>query len=160
MVVRLDLPVSDSDEYIDNIVAQRQDGVNAAFFTNLKPRWKARVKAYKDAAGDPAVLKPWPEAMNRAKSFHTLYLSPADGSVQASVLEGLRSRELQFCPACGEDGTPNTLDHYLPKNSYPEFSITACNLFPMCDICQGRERYRYGQYDKRASVSSSVLRPV
>ncbi|NIG34265.1 hypothetical protein C1Y43_08655 [Pantoea sp. ICBG 828] len=44
---------------------------------------------------------------------------------------------MDYCPACGEDGTPNTLDHYLPKDIFPEFSVTLVNLFPMCDICQG-----------------------
>jgi len=97
------------------------------------------VQAYKDAGGDPSTLKPWPDVQGHAKKFHSLYLTPADDSVQGPVLQGLRSRELQLCPACGEDGTPNTLDHYLPKQSYPEFSITACNLFPMCDICQGEK---------------------
>ena len=139
MVVRLTPPDSDNDGCIDGIVAQRQGGVNARFFTNLRPGWKARVQAYKDAGGDPCVLKPWPDVNGHAKKFHNLYLSPADDSVQGPVLLGLRSRELQLCPACGEDGTPNTLDHYLPKQSFPEFSITACNLFPMCDICQGEK---------------------
>ena len=139
MVVRLTPPDSDNDGYIDGIVAQRQGGVNARFFANLRPGWKARVQAYKDAGGDPCVLKPWPDVNGHAKKFHNLYLSPADDSVQGPVLLGLRSRELQLCPACGEDGTPNTLDHYLPKQSFPEFSITACNLFPMCDICQGEK---------------------
>lgn len=139
MVVRLAPPDSDNDAYIDGVVAQRQGGVNAGFFTNLAPEWKARVQAYKDASGAPCVLKPWPEVQDHAKKFHNLFLSPADDSFQAPVLQGLRSRKLQLCPACGEDGTPNTLDHYLPKNSYPEFSITACNLFPMCDICQGEK---------------------
>ena len=139
MVVRLAPPDSDNDGYIDGIVAQRQGSVNARFFTKLTPGWKARVQAYKGAGGDPCVLKPWPDVNGHAKKFHNLYLSPADDSVQGPVLLGLRSRELQLCPACGEDGTPNTLDHYLPKQSYPEFSITACNLFPMCDICQGEK---------------------
>ena len=121
MVVRLTPPDSDNDGYIDGIVAQRQGGVNARFFTNLRPGWKARVQAYKDAGGDPCVLKPWPDVNGHAKKFHNLYLSPADDSVQGPVLLGLRSRELQLCPACGEDGTPNTLDHYLPKQSFPEF---------------------------------------
>ena len=35
MVVRLALPDSDNDDYIDGVVAQRQGGVNAGFFTNL-----------------------------------------------------------------------------------------------------------------------------
>lgn len=139
MVVRLVPPDSDNDTYIDGVVAQRQGGVNAEFFTNLTPGWKARVHAYKDAGGDPCVLKPWPDVQGHAKKFHNLYLNPADDSVQGPVLQGLRSRDLQLCPACGEDGTPNTLDHYLPKQSYPEFSITAYNLFPMCDICQGEK---------------------
>lgn len=139
MVVRLAPPDSDTDGYIDGVVAQRQGGVNAGFFTNLAPGWKARVQAYKDVGGDPCVLKPWPDVQGHATKFHSLYLSPADDSVQGPVLQGLRSRELQLCPACGEDGTPNTLDHYLPKQSYPEFSITACNLSPMCDICQGEK---------------------
>lgn len=139
MVVRLALPESYDDGYIDDVVAQRQGGVNAAFFNDLKAGWKARVQAYKDAGGDPRVLKPWPEVQGHAKKFHNLYLNPAEDAVQAPVLRGLRSREMQLCPSCGEDGTPNTLDHYLPKQSYPEFSITACNLFPMCDICQGEK---------------------
>ncbi|WP_198406318.1 hypothetical protein [Delftia acidovorans] len=139
MVIRLAIPDSDNDDYIDRVVAQRQGGANAGFFTNLKFGWKTRVQAYKDACGDPCVLKPWPDVHGHAKKFHNLYLSPADDSVQGPVLQSLRSRELQLCPACGEDGTPNTLDHYLPKQSYPEFSITACNLFPMCDICQGKK---------------------
>ena len=52
MVVRLALPDSDNDDYIDGVVAQRQGGVNAGFFTNLTPGWKARVQAYKDASGE------------------------------------------------------------------------------------------------------------
>ena len=139
MVVRLDLPDSDNDEYIDDVVAQRQGGANAVFFNAVKAGWKARVQAYKEASGDPCLLKPWPDVQAHAKKFHNLYLNPTGGSVQEPVLQNLRSRELQLCPACGEDGTPNTLDHYLPKQSYPEFSITACNLFPMCDICQGEK---------------------
>lgn len=139
MVVQLVPPNSDNDDYIDGVVAQRQGGVNAGFFTNLTPGWKARVQAYKDARGDPCILKPWPDVQHHAKKFHNLYLKPADDSIQGPVLQGLRSRELQLCPACGEDGTPNTLDHYLPKQTYPEFSITAYNLFPMCDICQGEK---------------------
>ena len=36
-------------------------------------------------------------------------------------------------------GRPGTLDHYLPKTSYPHFSITPENLFPMCTTCQGEK---------------------
>ncbi len=139
MVVRLDRPDMDHDAFIDDVVNERQGGNNANFFNGIKADWKARVQAYVAASGDPCAIKPWPAVLAHAKKFHNLYLKPTENSVQQPMLKKLRSRELQLCPACGEDGTPNTLDHYLPKQSYPEFSITACNLFPMCDICQGEK---------------------
>jgi hypothetical protein len=139
MVVRLMQPVADQDVFIDEVVKQRQGGVNASFFNGIKAEWKVRVQAYLATSGDPAVIKTWPAVQLHTTKFQGLYLNPAQASVQRPVLEALRSRELQLCPACGEDGTPNTLDHYLPKKTYPEFSITAYNLFPMCDICQGKK---------------------
>lgn len=139
MVKRLNQPNADQDAFIDQVVIERQRGSNAQFFTGIKADWKARVQAYLAANGDPAVIQPWPAVLPHAQKFHNLYSHPAEGSIQEPVLVSLRSRELQLCPTCGEDGTPNTLDHYLPKQTYPEFSITACNLVPMCDICQGEK---------------------
>jgi hypothetical protein len=51
-----------------------------------------------------------------------------------------------------------TLDHYLPKERYPEFSILPHNLLPMCDACQtckgtktvdtfNRRLFIHGYYD-------------
>lgn len=139
MVVRLECPDADQNAFIDQVVAQRQNGVNAAFFTGIQANWKLRVQSYRGCGGDPALIKPMAAFTAHAGRFQNLYLNPTEDSVQKPVLQALRSRIHQFCPACGEDGTPNTLDHYLPKQTYPEFSITAWNLFPMCDICQGEK---------------------
>ncbi|EKW1653666.1 hypothetical protein P9K14_001120 [Citrobacter freundii] len=38
------------------------------------------------------------------------------------------------CPFCGV-GFASTLDHYLPKNSYPQLSVTPENLVPSCKDC-------------------------
>lgn len=38
------------------------------------------------------------------------------------------------CPFCGL-GEPTTLDHYLPKEDFPEFSVYAKNLIPICGVC-------------------------
>lgn len=38
------------------------------------------------------------------------------------------------CPYCGIS-EPKTLDHYLPKESYPEFSVFPANLIPICHVC-------------------------
>lgn len=38
------------------------------------------------------------------------------------------------CQYCGIDET-STLDHYLPKTRFPEFSMLAINLIPSCSRC-------------------------
>lgn len=38
------------------------------------------------------------------------------------------------CPMCGF-GEASTLDHYLPRSVYPEFSVFALNLLPACARC-------------------------
>ena len=140
MVVRLPCPTTDDDLFIDSLVAHGQIGADAAFFLKIKSDWKLRANAYLKARGDPCLLVPWPEMAAQGKTLENLYSSqPPIHSAQKPILDSLRTKELQFCPACGEDGTPNTLDHYLPKKKYPEFSVISRNLFPMCDICQGKK---------------------
>lgn len=38
------------------------------------------------------------------------------------------------CPFCGF-GHASTLDHYLPKSKYPQFSVLPLNLVPCCKDC-------------------------
>ena len=140
MVVRLPCPTTDDDSYIDSLVCQGQIGADAAFFLTIKDDWKSRVQAYAAAHGNPCLIMPWIEIAVQKKTLENLYSSQLPvHSVQKPILDSLRIKDLQFCPACGEDGTPNTLDHYLPKSKYPEFSVTPRNLFPMCDVCQGKK---------------------
>ena len=43
-------------------------------------------------------------------------------------------QDFDECPYCGIND-PMTLDHYFPKESYPEFSVHPLNLIPICHIC-------------------------
>lgn len=140
MVIRLRLPDIDYDAFIDAVVAERQAGKNRAYFNGIKAGWKIRIEEYLKNGGNPEVIKRW-NVVTKAdgRKFVNLYSNPKHGSAQRPILQTLRDRKLQICPACGEDGTPNTLDHYLPKDYFPEFAITAANLAPMCDICQGEK---------------------
>ncbi|WP_225609161.1 MULTISPECIES: hypothetical protein [unclassified Pseudomonas] len=141
MVIRLDLPHFHLSELeiVDQLVLERQNGVNRLYFNAIHAEWRARVGLYVAVNGNPEAIAPWPNvsAKEVGDRFRNLYLSPGAQSVQKPILDVLRRRTLTYCPACGEDGTPNTLDHYLPKDTYPEFAVSPVNLFPMCDICQG-----------------------
>ena len=39
-----------------------------------------------------------------------------------------------MCPLCGQ-GLVASLDHHLPKTSFPSFTVTPYNLVPSCDRC-------------------------
>ena len=142
MVVKLNVPqlVPDEDAFIDSVVEQRTVEPNKTYFNNYSDNWKLRVSEYLDNLGNPEnIVDSTITAISDKNRFINLYGSKVDSCIQKPIIDSLRERKLQFCPSCGEDGTPNTLDHYLPKKPYPEYSILSKNLFPMCDICQGEK---------------------
>lgn len=144
MVMQLAAPAICSLQLVDDVVAERQGGKNAGFFTGIAQEWRDRVQAYIDGEGSPAVVPTWPDIAHKKNSFLNLYLSPVEGSVQGAMLAAMRNHKLSLCPACGEAGAPNTLDHYLPKGKYPHFCVTPQNLFPMCDACQTNKKEKTG----------------
>jgi hypothetical protein len=147
MVMSLQRPATCSVEIIDEIVAQRQNGVNAAFFNGIQNEWRTRVQEYIAQLGSPEFVHEWPAISPRKGTFLNLYLSPRMGSAQGEMMALLRDNDLTLCPICGEAGRPNTLDHYLPKARYPHFCVTPLNLFPMCDACQLAKGNKTGNTD-------------
>lgn len=136
MVTRLPLPETCSLALMDAVVAERANGRNAQYFTSIAAEWRRRIENYIEERGNPETVPTWP-AINASRTrFQTLYNTPQVHHSQYSVIKGLRDRKLQFCPSCGEEGSPSTIDHYLPKEKYPHFSVTPANLTPMCDACQ------------------------
>lgn len=169
MVATLPLPQACSVALVGTVVQERANGPNAQYFAALQAEWRQRVEQYLAMRGDPETVPDWPAIMAHRTRFLTLYNTPAPVSAQLPILNGLRDRRLRFCPSCGEEGTPNTLDHYLPKDAYPHFAITPANLTPMCDICQGikgtrtldgegRRLYLHPYYDD--FLAGQVLRLV
>lgn len=144
MVMLLPKPATCSLQLVDDVVAERQDGRNAGFFAGIAKEWRNRVQKYIDGKGSPEVVQTWPDIEHKKNSLLNLYLSPEKGSVQSNILAKMRCHSLNLCPACGESGRPNTLDHYLPKGKYPHFCLTPLNLFPMCDACQMIKKEKTG----------------
>ena len=51
--------------------------------------------------------------------------------------ELLRARKVRCCPYCGMQSNV-TVDHYLPKELFPQFSCFSLNLVPACSDCQNK----------------------
>ena len=55
------------------------------------------------------------------------------------------------CPHCGLS-EPETIDHYLPKDIFPEFSILPINLVPMCGRCNNIKNADWKVENNRNSI--------
>ena len=54
------------------------------------------------------------------------------------MLESLPAADADICPYCSLDTNPD-LDHFLPKAVFPEFSLHARNLVPICTPCNRKK---------------------
>ncbi|UPG86002.1 HNH endonuclease [Luteibacter aegosomatis] len=57
-----------------------------------------------------------------------------------AVYNAILNGALEMCPFCGGIGIPKTLDHFLPKNKHPKYSVLPLNLVPSCRDCNLGEK--------------------
>jgi 5-methylcytosine-specific restriction endonuclease McrA len=67
----------------------------------------------------------------------------------------IRHMPLQSCPMCGSSVT-GSVDHYLPKEDFPEFSVMAANLVPACSHCNSGKK---GRTFRGATPNERFLHP-
>lgn len=56
----------------------------------------------------------------------------------AKMIASLPAADADLCPYCSLDTNPD-LDHFLPKAHFPEFSLYARNLVPICTPCNRKK---------------------
>jgi len=57
----------------------------------------------------------------------------------ANMIASLPPAHADLCPYCSLDTSPD-LDHFLPKSRFPEFSLHARNLVPICTSCNRKKQ--------------------
>jgi 5-methylcytosine-specific restriction endonuclease McrA len=90
-----------------------------------------RYQAYQAHQGDPWAVPEDVSFVPLRPSLHHMYKEPP---VALDFIKSLRTSVDGACPVCGRDSL-GTLDHYLPKADYSEFSFFSLNLVPACDRC-------------------------
>lgn len=92
---------------------------------------KARYVQYQQKQGNPWKIAEDGSFNEVRLSLNHLYNFPPKGF---EFIGEMRKAIDGACPVCGRDSL-GTLDHYLPKQTYSEFSFFAPNLVPACDRC-------------------------
>jgi hypothetical protein len=128
---KLAVPITNDEAVLDQLL--RSHGKKAGLIRQHRDEMTGQYGDYVAARGDPWLLgglAPIGSAEEQGAMID-LYKSktPALGFI-AELRDGTRGP----CPMCGS-GATGTLDHYLPKSSYAQFSFFSRNLIPCCAKC-------------------------
>lgn len=82
----------------------------------------------------------------------------------ARMIESVPEADVDLCPYCSLNQNPD-LDHYLPKDRYPEFALHGRNLIPICPQCNRKKKTTVktkqgGRYFLHASFEPSIDQPI
>lgn len=116
----------------------------------LEPRLLAAYQGY-DALIQNKAVEPAPSLFLADKELLNKSYSSAPESLQPYLQKRRHEHGLEHCPFCGNPFDPDTLDHFLPKDKWPEFSIYPNNLAPQCGGC-GSKKWRHYYCDKDCHV--------
>ena len=122
---------------LDQFIAVKQDPTRAGLLT-ARPVVLAAYQAYAAAAPEVGQLAAATLSQDECHALRHAYES------STQTLEDLRTTllsrvEVARCPFCGISESA-TLDHYLPKEDHPVYSVYSLNLVPSCSQCNNRKR--------------------
>ncbi|AHY49221.1 MULTISPECIES: HNH endonuclease [Bradyrhizobium] len=113
--------------------------------------WLWCYQLYRNHGGNPWSIAKSQFSAGVGKEQRQLYESRKSVKRFADI----RNQQLASCPMCGSPAT-GTLDHFLPKETFPEFSVMAANLIPACTHCNSSAK---GRKYQGADVDEWPLHP-
>ncbi|WP_413711679.1 hypothetical protein [Rhizobium sp. Rhizsp82] len=126
-------------------------------WTKHRTKWQKAYENYRQHNGNPWLVDP----TNFPKTVQARLKKLYDTRRSSDALQKIRDEPYGSCPVCGSGGTGD-LDHYLPRETFAEFSILSLNLVPACKYCNsdgkgrtyrgsGSERFIHPYFDTWAS---------
>ncbi|MFM7859411.1 MAG: hypothetical protein ACKO96_47680 [Flammeovirgaceae bacterium] len=134
-MLKANCPNRDANVDIDSIISEKYKGDIKTSLERLKALIKSRYQDYsRIELGERIGPRSFSEEEKRA--MHHLYDSQT-ATAKLITAEVTRTYLLSlsgFCVSCGF-GDADQIDHFLPQEHFPEFSILHKNLLPICGTC-------------------------
>jgi hypothetical protein len=127
----------DDERRLDLLIAAKQDPTRGRLLT-ARPVVLAAYQAYAASAPEVGHLASATLSLDEGEALRHAYESatkPLD-ELRAALLDRV---DVARCPFCGISESA-TLDHYLPKEDHPVYSVYSQNLVPSCCLCNNRKR--------------------
>ncbi|PFH09725.1 hypothetical protein BCF11_2126 [Collimonas sp. PA-H2] len=123
-------------------MALASEKANIAELTPLADTLRVSYKSYTTSITNPNV-----ELAATTYAGHKMVLIDYYMAPPTSIAKIMRHRRnennLEECPYCGYPFTPDTLDHFIPKDEWPEYAFYPNNLVPQCRGCMPTKGANY-----------------
>jgi len=134
------LPISHGDKYIEIADAKREP--QKTTLLSIAGKINACYTDFHRLAGKGELFEILALSVNQDEKAALLGCYNSRTKAGNSLLKQIKLNQetiyQSVCPYCGILHS-TTFDHYIPKDSFPEFSIFALNLLPCCDTCNRKK---------------------
>lgn len=79
---------------------------------------------------------------NDKEAIHSAFNTAFKKNIKKKELNLIYEKCQGVCPYCG-DGRLEEVDHYVPKEEYPEFTLYPGNLIPLCNKCNKKKGAKF-----------------
>lgn len=134
-MINISCPERDSKEDIENIISEKYSGEVKTNLLRLKSKIITRYSDYSKIELNQRLVAATYTNDEKNALQHTYSSQTATAK---KVVEAISKTQLitqaGCCVSCGI-GEADQIDHYLPQEHFPEFSILHKNLVPICGAC-------------------------
>ncbi len=107
-----------------------------SYIVNRYNTYEQEKKALENVGASKIASKEDKDAIH--SSFNTAFKKKIKNDELKKVYEECEG----ICPYCG-DGKIEEVDHYVPKEDYPEFTLYPNNLIPLCNKCNKKKGSKF-----------------
>lgn len=149
---KLDLPPYDDATIIGQLANNRRlSGTSYPHLLNSLPLIQSQYAHYINNSGNAINIVGQPITNDLKTGLIKNYNSPPK---DLEHLEDLRNSSPDICPMCGSNHA-GTLDHLMPKEDFPEWTVFSWNLVPACECNTKRGQTLIGN----AANNERILHP-
>jgi hypothetical protein len=136
------LKVDADGNWLEEALSCRKNNVGdlAAIQTKLESRYQLYDDEISNYTLEPCVTYLSDNDENALLKHY--YEKPPSG-LKTLLKQRRNDHELDACPYCGRPLDPDTLDHFMPKDIWPDYAIYPNNLIPQCRTCASKKGARY-----------------
>ena len=135
-------PLQGNQAALHDAIAERKRGDTKTILRALRPRLHRSFVVYQNNYTNDSIETQVGLNLNANQAMCCLHCYETVSEKRNELIAAIRSRQDRIlagtCQYCCV-GKPNSIDHYLPKADFPEFSVFALNLLPCCGECNGKK---------------------